>query len=45
MFEASFLGLKFTLIRLCVSLPLVVLTSMLLGNYLTKTRYTMQEQG
>ena len=43
-FEASFLGLKFTLIRLLVSLPLVVLTSMVLGNYLTKTHYTMEEK-
>jgi len=43
-FEASFLGLKFTAIRFFVSLPLVVLTSMVLGKYLTKTRYTMQEK-
>jgi uncharacterized membrane protein YraQ (UPF0718 family) len=42
-YEASFLGLKFTAIRLIVSLPLVVLTSMLLGKYLTRTHYTMQE--
>ncbi len=40
-FEASFLGVKFTAIRLLVSLPLVVLTSMLLGNYLTKRGYKM----
>jgi uncharacterized membrane protein YraQ (UPF0718 family) len=44
-FEASFLGMKFTAIRLVVSLPLVILTSMLLGKYLTKTHYTMQERG
>lgn len=43
-FEASFLGLKFTAIRLLVSLPLVVLTSMVLGKYLTKTQYAMQEK-
>jgi uncharacterized membrane protein YraQ (UPF0718 family) len=43
-FEASFLGLKFTAIRLLVSLPLVIVTSMMLGKYLTKIRYTMQEK-
>lgn len=35
-FEASFLGIRFSIIRLCVSLPLVVLTSIFLGNYLSK---------
>jgi len=35
-FEASFLGVKFTAIRLLVSLPLVITTLILLGNYLTK---------
>jgi uncharacterized membrane protein YraQ (UPF0718 family) len=44
-FEASFLGLKFTAIRLLVSLPLVVLTSMLLGKYLTTLNYAIQEEG
>ena len=38
-FEASFLGIKFTAVRLLVSLPLVIVTSMLLGNYLTKRNY------
>jgi len=38
-FEASFLGIKFTAIRLLVSLPLVVVTSILLGNYLTRRNY------
>lgn len=42
-FEASFLGIKFTLIRLLVSLPLVIITSMLLGNYLTKKGYKITE--
>ncbi|MBO8125820.1 MAG: permease [Firmicutes bacterium] len=35
-FEASFLGLKFTLIRLVVSLPLVIVSSILLGSYFEK---------
>jgi uncharacterized membrane protein YraQ (UPF0718 family) len=38
-FEASFLGIKFTAIRLLVSLPLVILVSILLGNYLAKRDY------
>ena len=40
-FEASFLGIKFTAIRWLVSLPLVIVTSMLLGNYLTKRNYEL----
>jgi uncharacterized membrane protein YraQ (UPF0718 family) len=40
-FEASFLGIKFTAIRWLVSLPLVIVTSMLLGNYLTKRNYKL----
>ena len=35
-FEASFLGIKFTVIRWLVSLPLVIMMSILLGNYLTR---------
>ena len=42
-FEASFLGIKFTLIRLFVSLPLVIVSSMLLGNYLAKRNYRIRE--
>ncbi len=38
-FEASFLGIKFTIIRLMVSIPLVILTSIILGDYLTKRNY------
>ena len=37
--EASFIGIEFTTIRLLVSLPLVIVASMLLGNYLTKRNY------
>ena len=42
-FEASFLGVKFSIIRLLVSLPLVVVTSILLGNYLTKRNYKIDQ--
>jgi len=41
-FEASFLGIKFTAIRWLVSLPLVVITSIILGNYLTKRNYKIE---
>lgn len=42
-FEASFMGIKFTVIRLVVSLPLVIFTSILLGDYLTKRNYKIME--
>lgn len=43
MFEASFMGVKFTVIRLLVSLPLVIITSVLLGKYLSKRNYKIIE--
>jgi len=42
-FEASFMGIKFTMIRLMVSLPLVILTSIALGDYLAKRNYKIRE--
>ncbi|MBC8428806.1 MAG: permease [FCB group bacterium] len=39
LFEAGFLGWKFTIIRLAVSLPLVIISSVLLGKYLDKNDY------
>lgn len=42
-FEASFLGIKFSAIRLVVAIPLVILTSMLLGSYLKKRNYVIVE--
>jgi len=42
-FEASFLGIKFSIIRLSVSIPLVILSSMLLGKYLTQRGYEIKE--
>lgn len=41
-FEASFLGPKFSIVRLVVSLPLVILSSKLLGAYLEKRDYAVQ---
>ena len=40
-FEASFMGIKFTMIRLLVSLPLIIVASILLENYLTHRNYKM----
>ncbi len=40
-FEASFMGIKFTIIRLIVSIPLVIFSSILLGNYLEKKKYNL----
>lgn len=38
-FEASFMGIKFSMIRVLASVPLVIVTSIVLGNYLTKRKY------
>jgi uncharacterized membrane protein YraQ (UPF0718 family) len=40
-FETSFLGVKFTVIRLLVSIPLVIVTSELLGRFLTRQGYAV----
>ena len=40
-FEASFLGVKFTAVRFLVSLPLLVFVSALLGHYLERKGYRM----
>lgn len=42
LFEASFLGLEFTLIRYMVSVPLIILSSELLGSYLQHRSYQIQ---
>ena len=42
-FEASFMGIKFTAIRLIVAIPLVIITSALLGAYLRKEKYRISE--
>lgn len=41
--ETSFLGIKFTMIRLLVSIPIVILTSNLLGKYLMKSSYRIMD--
>jgi len=42
-FEASFIGIKFSLIRLIISLPLVIITSILLEKLLSKKRFKLSE--
>ena len=42
-FEATFLGAKFSLIRLMVSIPLVIVSSMWLGGFLEKRHYRLTE--
>jgi uncharacterized membrane protein YraQ (UPF0718 family) len=41
-FEASFMGALFTLVRYAVSLPRVVFSSILLGNYLEKKGFRLR---
>jgi uncharacterized membrane protein YraQ (UPF0718 family) len=41
-FEASFLGIKFSLVRLLVSLPLIILSAEFLGRFLERRQYVMQ---
>lgn len=42
-YEASFLGIKFSALRLLVSLPLVIIASMVLGGYLRKRNYQLAD--
>lgn len=42
-FEASYLGVKFTIIRYCVSIPLIILTSLIMGRILQKRQFVIEE--
>ena len=42
-FEATFMGLKFTLIRLFVSIPLIIVSSILLEKYLLNKNFEIKE--
>ena len=42
LFEASFLGFEFTMIRWLISIPLVILSSILLERYLGKQKFSIQ---
>ena len=43
LFELSFLGIKFTVIRLVVSIPIVIIFSKLLSDYLVAKKYKLKE--
>ncbi|MCD4824456.1 MAG: permease [Phycisphaerae bacterium] len=43
LFEASFMGAKFTAVRLAVSIPLITIAAVLMGRYLTKRGYDITE--
>jgi len=42
-FESSFMGIKFSLIRLLVSIPLVIISSVWLGNYIETRNYKIMK--
>jgi uncharacterized membrane protein YraQ (UPF0718 family) len=41
LYEASFLGWKFTAVRFCVSLPLVLLASAAIGRWMDRNHYSL----
>jgi len=43
LFEASFLGLTFTLIRLFISIPLVIISSAIFAHYLEKRGFELRD--
>jgi len=43
LFEISFMGAKFTAVRLGVTLPLIILTSMAMGRFLERRGYEITE--
>ncbi len=43
MFEASFMGMTFTVVRLAVTVPLIYLSSIALSRFLTKRGYQLRE--
>jgi uncharacterized membrane protein YraQ (UPF0718 family) len=42
-YEANYVGLKFTIIRILVSLPLIIISSILLENYLKDKKYIIKK--
>jgi len=43
LFEVGFMGLKFTLIRLAIAIPLMLIAGIALGSFLEKREYQIQE--
>ena len=44
LFESSYLGVKFTLVRYSVAIPLIILTSILMGRILEKRGFALKEE-
>ena len=42
-FEASFMGIKFTAVRLAVSVPLIIISSLFMEKILKKKNYEIIE--
>jgi uncharacterized membrane protein YraQ (UPF0718 family) len=42
LFKASFLGLEFTILRYAVAVPLIALSSEIMGSYLQKREYQIR---
>ncbi len=42
-FESSYLGLKFTIIRYAVSIPLIIISSVILGRVLERKGYQIRD--
>ena len=42
-YEASFLGIKFSLVRLMISIPLVVISSEIFGSWLADRGWVMTQ--
>lgn len=45
LFEMSFLGVEFTLVRYAVAVPLLIVSSELLGGFLDRSRFEMRNPG
>jgi hypothetical protein len=41
LFESTFLGIRFSAIRIITSIPLVIISGILLGRYLEKKDYEL----
>lgn len=44
LYEASYVGVKFTIIRIAVSLPLIIVSSMLLEKFLKNRDFTIKDK-
>ena len=43
-FESSYLGVRFTIVRYCVALPLIIISSVLMDRILNRLGYVIQEE-